>query len=61
MSTVVTVPNDGDYLLWILAEETREPTEEQLEIFEDTGFQYWYTAQKGAADIVYNIGSPSAG
>jgi parvulin-like peptidyl-prolyl isomerase len=61
MSEVVTVPNDGDYLLWIVAEETREPTEDQLAIFEDTGFQYWYTAQKGSADIEYNIGTQSVG
>ena len=61
MSEVVTVPGDGDHLYWIIAEETRTPTEDQLEIFEDTGFQNWYTAQKGAADIDYNIDSGSAG
>jgi parvulin-like peptidyl-prolyl isomerase len=61
MSNVVTVPNEGDYLLWILAEETRQPTDDQLEIFEDTGFQYWYTAQKEAADIQYIAGSQTAG
>jgi parvulin-like peptidyl-prolyl isomerase len=61
MSNVVTVPNDGDHLLWILAEETRQPTEDQLAIFEDTGFQYWYTAQKEAADIQRNVGSQTAG
>lgn len=60
-SEVITVAGDGDYLFWVLAEETREPTEEQLQIFEDSGFQYWYTAQKEAADIEYNIGSSSVG
>jgi parvulin-like peptidyl-prolyl isomerase len=58
-SEVVTVSGDGDYLFWIIAEETRTPTEEQLAIFEDTGFQFWYTAEKEAADIEYNIGSGS--
>ncbi len=55
MSEVVTVSGDGDHLYWIIAEETRTPTEDQLAIFEDTGFQNWYTAEKGAADIDYNI------
>jgi parvulin-like peptidyl-prolyl isomerase len=61
MSNVVTVASDGDYLFWILEEQTREPTEEQLKIFEDSGFQNWYTAQKEAADISYNVGTPSVG
>jgi parvulin-like peptidyl-prolyl isomerase len=61
MSDVATVSGDGDHLYWIIAEETRTPTEDQLAIFEDTGFQNWYTAQKGAADIEYNIDSGSAG
>jgi len=59
MSQVVTVSGDGDHLFWVIAEETRTPTEDQLAIFEDTGFQNWYTAQKDAADIEYNIGSGS--
>jgi parvulin-like peptidyl-prolyl isomerase len=61
MSNVVTVSGDGDHMYWILEEETREPTEDQLKIFEDSGFQYWYTAQKEAADIQYNIGTSSVG
>jgi parvulin-like peptidyl-prolyl isomerase len=61
MSNVVTVASDGDHLYWILEEETREPTEEQLKIFEDSGFQNWYTAQKDAADISYNVGTTSVG
>ena len=60
MSNVVTVSGDGDYLFWIIGEETRTPTEDQIAIFEDTGFQFWYTGQKEAADIEYNI-SGSAG
>jgi len=61
-SNVITVSSDGNYLFWILEEQTREPTEEQLKIFKDSGFQNWYTAQKEAADISYtNVGTPSVG
>lgn len=61
ISNVVTVSGDGDHLYWVLAEETREPTEDQLAIFKDTGFQNWYTAQKDAADIQRNVGTSTAG
>jgi parvulin-like peptidyl-prolyl isomerase len=61
MSEVVTVPGDGDHLYWIIAEETRTPTEDQIAIFEENGFQFWYTAQKEAATIERNIGSGTAG
>ena len=61
MSNVVTVSSDGDYLFWVLEEQTREPTEEQLKIFKDSGFQNWYTAQKEAADINYIVGTQSVG
>jgi len=50
---------DGQYLLMVLAEETRDPTKEQLKIFKDNGFSEWYTAQKGAATITYDIVSSS--
>jgi parvulin-like peptidyl-prolyl isomerase len=59
-SDVITIAGEGDYLLRILKEETRTPTEEQLDIFEQTGFQYWYTRQKEDADIDYNLGSSPA-
>jgi parvulin-like peptidyl-prolyl isomerase len=58
-SDVVAVSGDGTYLLRVLAEQTRTPTEEQIDIFEQTGFQYWYTAQKDAADITYDLGTTS--
>jgi parvulin-like peptidyl-prolyl isomerase len=61
MSNVVTVSGDGDYLFWILEEETKDPTEEQLKTFKDSGFQNWYTAQKEAAEIQYNVGTQSVG
>jgi hypothetical protein len=56
---VTFISGDGTYAYRILAEETREPTEEQIEIFEESGFQYWYTAQKEEADIDYSLGSSS--
>jgi parvulin-like peptidyl-prolyl isomerase len=59
MSNVIAVSGDGVYLLRVLAEETRTPTEEQISIFEDNGFQTWYTAQKEAADITYNLETSS--
>jgi parvulin-like peptidyl-prolyl isomerase len=59
LSSIVTIPGDGSYLLRVLAEETRTPTPEQIDIFEESGFQYWYTAQKEAADIEYNLGTSS--
>lgn len=58
-SNVVTVTGEGFYLVRVLAEETREPTEEQLRIFEDSGFSYWYTAEKAKATIDYALGSPA--
>jgi parvulin-like peptidyl-prolyl isomerase len=56
-SDVVTVSGDGSYLLRVLAEETRTPTEEQIKIVKDSGFSYWYTKQKEAANIDYNTNS----
>lgn len=60
MSDVTDIPNDGTYLFWILAEETRTPTQDQLNVFKNTGFTTWYTTKKGAADIKYLIGSSAA-
>ncbi|HYL40429.1 MAG TPA: peptidylprolyl isomerase [Candidatus Binatus sp.] len=57
MSDVKDIPNDGTYLFWVLAEETRTPTQAQLDIFKNSGFTTWYTTKKGAADIKYLIGS----
>ena len=60
-SEVVTIANDGVYLLRVLAEETRTPTEEQIKLFEDSGFSYWYTKQKDAADIERLLGTSTTG
>lgn len=60
MTDVITVSGDGNYLLKVVGEETRTPTEEQIQIFEDTGFQYWYAGQKAAADIEYKLASTPA-
>ena len=59
-SDPVTVQSDGTYLLRVIAEETRTPTEDQVKIIKDTGFSYWYTKQKEAAKIDYNLGSSSS-
>jgi parvulin-like peptidyl-prolyl isomerase len=56
-SDVIEIDSDGAYLLRVLAEETRTPTEDQIEVFENSGFSTWYTKQKEAADIVYDIAS----
>jgi parvulin-like peptidyl-prolyl isomerase len=56
VSNVVVNAGDGFYLFKILAEEVREPTDEQLQIFEDQGFSRWYSDKKAAADIEYAIG-----
>jgi len=60
-SDVVTVASDGTYLLRILAEETKTPTADQVKIIKDSGFSSWYTKQKEAATIDYNLGSPTTG
>jgi PPIC-type peptidyl-prolyl cis-trans isomerase-like protein/parvulin-like peptidyl-prolyl cis-trans isomerase-like protein len=58
-SDVVTVSGTGSYLVRVLAEETRTPTDAQRKIFKDSGFSYWYTKQKEAAKIDYNTGTPT--
>jgi parvulin-like peptidyl-prolyl isomerase len=58
-SDVVSVSSDGTYLFRVLAEETKTPTPDQVKIVKDSGFTYWYTQQKDAAKIDYNVGSPS--
>ena len=60
-SDVVDVSGDGSYLVRILAEETREPTEEQVETIESSGFSYWYTREKEKADIEYTLGTSATG
>ena len=60
-SDVVTVSSDGSYLLRVLAEETKTPTEDQIKIIKDSGFSYWYTQQKTAAKIDYNVDTSSTG
>ena len=60
-SDVVDVPGDGSYLLRILAEETRELTDDQLEVVQSSGFSYWYTREKEKADIEYTLGTSATG
>jgi parvulin-like peptidyl-prolyl isomerase len=58
-SDVVTVANDGTYLVRVLAEETKTPTPDQVKTIKDSGFSYWYTQQKTAANISYDIDTSS--
>ncbi|HTK44250.1 MAG TPA: peptidylprolyl isomerase [Patescibacteria group bacterium] len=60
-SDVVTVQSDGNYLLRVLAEETKTPTPGQVKIIKDSGFSYWYTKQKEAATITYPGTSSTTG
>lgn len=48
---VIDIPNDGDYLFQVLAEETMPATPDQIKIFKDTGFTNWYSVKKAAATI----------
>jgi parvulin-like peptidyl-prolyl isomerase len=56
-SAVIEVASDGTYLIRVLAEETRTPTKEQIKIFEENGFSYWYTREKEKATIDYPLSS----
>ena len=59
-SDVVSVSSDGTYLLRIIGEDTRTPTEDQVKIIKNSGFSYWYTQKKTAATIDYNLGTSSS-
>jgi parvulin-like peptidyl-prolyl isomerase len=59
-TAVVDVPNDGDYLWKVLAEETKPPTAEQISTYKASGFSNWYSAQKAAATIVRSTDSSAA-
>jgi parvulin-like peptidyl-prolyl isomerase len=54
---VVDIPNEGDYLFKIVAEETREASAEQIAAFKDTGFSNWYALKKAEAKIDRNTGA----
>jgi parvulin-like peptidyl-prolyl isomerase len=60
ISDATDVSGDGTYLFWVLEEQTKTPTTDQLNIFKSSGFTTWYTAKKAAAKIVYLIGSSAA-
>ena len=59
-SDVVSVSGDGVYLLWILAEETRPLTDDQLATVKSSGFTSWYTREKAKFDIQYPLGTSTA-
>ncbi len=58
-SDVISVQSDASYLVRILGEDTKTPTADQVKIIKASGFSYWYTKQKGAATIDYNVGTSS--
>jgi parvulin-like peptidyl-prolyl isomerase len=60
ISDVVAIDGEGIYLFKVLAEEQREATEEQIAIFESSGFDNWYAAKKAAADITRSGSAASA-
>jgi peptidyl-prolyl cis-trans isomerase SurA len=60
ISDVVVIDGEGVYLFKVLAEEQREATEEQIAIFESSGFDNWYAAKKAAADITRSGSAASA-
>jgi parvulin-like peptidyl-prolyl isomerase len=51
LSAVIPIDGGGVYLFKVLGEETRTPTDEQLKIFKDSGFSFWYTREKDKADV----------
>ena len=57
LTSIIEVPDDGVYLLKVLAEETREPTKEQIAVFKDSGFTNWYAAKKAEVDITRSAGT----
>jgi parvulin-like peptidyl-prolyl isomerase len=56
-SEVVEAPGDAMYLFRVIGEETRELTQEQLDIIKSGGFSYWYTREKEKAVIEYPLGT----
>jgi parvulin-like peptidyl-prolyl isomerase len=56
-SEVVEAAGDALYLFRILGEETRELTDEQLDIIKSSGFSYWYSREKEKAKIDYPLGT----
>jgi parvulin-like peptidyl-prolyl isomerase len=57
LTSIIEVPDDGVYLLKVLAEETREPTKEQIAVFKDSGFTNWYAEKKAEVDITRSAGT----
>jgi parvulin-like peptidyl-prolyl isomerase len=60
-TAVIDVPNDGDYLFKVLAEQTMPASPAQIAAFQQTGFTNWYSAKKAAAKIERNLTSGTTG
>jgi hypothetical protein len=46
VSTVTTIDQDGTYIFWVAAEETRAPTGDQATSIQANAFSSWYTPQR---------------
>jgi parvulin-like peptidyl-prolyl isomerase len=57
---VVDVPNDGDYLWKVVAEQTMPASAEQIQTFKSSGFSNWYSEKKAAAQIFRATDSSAA-
>ena len=51
LTDVLAVEGEGAYLWKVVAEEEREPTKEQIETFETSGFSDWYEKKKADVTI----------
>lgn len=60
-SAVVTVANDGEYLFQVTSEETKAPTDRQLEAIRTRLFNDWYGAKKDAVAVERDSSLTSAG
>jgi parvulin-like peptidyl-prolyl isomerase len=56
-TTVVDIPNDGDYLFKVIAEATQPATPAQIAAFQATGFTNWYAQKKAAVKIDRFLGT----
>ncbi|MEX2185114.1 MAG: peptidylprolyl isomerase [Chloroflexota bacterium] len=59
-SAIVVVPDDGEYLYKVFAEEVRTPEGRQLDQIRATAFGDWYQAKKDAVEIVRDLTSTDA-
>jgi parvulin-like peptidyl-prolyl isomerase len=61
VTDVLAVEGEGVYLWKVVAEEERPPTDEQIAIFETSGFSDWYEKKKADAEITRNGAASTTG